>query len=144
MVLETSDRDVSLSLTIRREGVSMSRTSWRIKPEEQKQKTTELGFTPWFGAVTLGVLSVVPYYVCQSSSYERLNKFSKRDALFSAPPPKALRKLYILRCTNFCGKTDQTKDAYYMCVVNDYIPCHYGPFMKIMGMTQTLGRTVGK
>lgn len=42
MVLETSDRDGSLSLTIRREGVSTSRTAWSTRPEEQERKTTEL------------------------------------------------------------------------------------------------------
>jgi hypothetical protein len=42
MVLETSDRDGSLSLTIRREGVSTSRTSWSTRPEEQEPKITEL------------------------------------------------------------------------------------------------------
>lgn len=42
MVLETSDRDGSLSLTIRREGVSSSRTSWSTRPGEQEPKTTEL------------------------------------------------------------------------------------------------------
>ncbi|WP_197491481.1 hypothetical protein [Methylomonas methanica] len=41
MVLETSDRDGSLSLTIRREGVSKSRTSWSTKPDEREPKTTE-------------------------------------------------------------------------------------------------------
>lgn len=41
MVLETSDRDGSLSLTIRREGVSTSRTSWSTRPGEQELKTTE-------------------------------------------------------------------------------------------------------
>lgn len=41
MVLKTSDRDGSLSLTIRREGVCTSRTSWSTRPEEQEPKTTE-------------------------------------------------------------------------------------------------------
>lgn len=40
MVLKTSDRDGSLSLTIRREGVSTSRTSWSTKSGEQEPKTT--------------------------------------------------------------------------------------------------------
>lgn len=42
MVVETSDRDGSLILTIRREGVSTSRTSWSTRPEDQEQKKTEL------------------------------------------------------------------------------------------------------
>lgn len=41
MVLETSDRDGSLSLSIRREGVSTSRITWSTRPEEQEPKTTE-------------------------------------------------------------------------------------------------------
>lgn len=41
MVLETSDRDGSLSLTIRREGISTSRTSWSTRPDQQEPKTTE-------------------------------------------------------------------------------------------------------
>ncbi|GKS87866.1 hypothetical protein [Acidovorax sp. SUPP2539] len=41
MVLETSDRDGSLSLTIRREGVSTSRTAWSTRPGEQATKTIE-------------------------------------------------------------------------------------------------------
>jgi hypothetical protein len=41
MVLETSDRDGSLSLTIRREGISSSRTTWSTRPGEQEPKTTE-------------------------------------------------------------------------------------------------------
>jgi len=41
MVLETSDRDGSLSLTIRREGVNTSRTAWSTRPGEQEKKTTE-------------------------------------------------------------------------------------------------------
>lgn len=41
MVLETSDRDGSISLTIRREGVSTSLTSWSTRPGEQEPKTTE-------------------------------------------------------------------------------------------------------
>lgn len=41
MVLETSDRDGSLSLTVRRGGVSTSRVSWSTKPGEQEPKTTE-------------------------------------------------------------------------------------------------------
>lgn len=40
MVLESSDRDGSLSLTIRREGSSMSRTSWSTRPEVQELNTT--------------------------------------------------------------------------------------------------------
>lgn len=40
MVLETSDRDGSLSLAIRREGLSTSRTAWSTKPGEQETKTT--------------------------------------------------------------------------------------------------------
>ncbi len=45
MVLETSDRDGSLSLTIRREGVSPSRISWSTRPQEHEPKTTEF-YTP--------------------------------------------------------------------------------------------------
>ena len=41
MVLETSNRDGSLSLTIRREGVSKSRTTWSTTTGEQEPKTTE-------------------------------------------------------------------------------------------------------
>lgn len=41
MVLETSDRDGSLSLTIRREGASTSRTRWSTRPGEQEPTTTE-------------------------------------------------------------------------------------------------------
>lgn len=41
MVLETSDRDGSLSLTIRRKGVSTSRTSWSTRCGEQEPKTTQ-------------------------------------------------------------------------------------------------------
>ncbi|MDA8446958.1 hypothetical protein [Paracidovorax valerianellae] len=44
MVLETSDRDGSLSLTIRREGVSTSRTAWSTRPGEQETKT--IAFDP--------------------------------------------------------------------------------------------------
>lgn len=40
MVLETSDRDGSLNLTIRREGVSTSRTTWSTRPGEEDPKTT--------------------------------------------------------------------------------------------------------
>lgn len=40
MVLETSDRDGSLSLTMRREGVSTLRTSWSTRSGEQEPKTT--------------------------------------------------------------------------------------------------------
>jgi len=42
MVLETSDRDGSLSLIIRREGVSTSRISWSTRVGEQGLRTTEL------------------------------------------------------------------------------------------------------
>lgn len=41
MGLETSDRDGSLTLTIRREGVSTSRTTWSTRPGEQESTTTE-------------------------------------------------------------------------------------------------------
>ncbi len=41
MVVETSDRDGSLSLTIRREGISTSRTSWSTRPEDLEPKQTE-------------------------------------------------------------------------------------------------------
>jgi len=41
MVLETSDRDGSLSLTIRRGGVSTSGTAWSTGRGEQEPKTTE-------------------------------------------------------------------------------------------------------
>lgn len=41
MVLEASDRDGSLSLTIRRKGVSTSRTSWSTRCGEQEPKSTE-------------------------------------------------------------------------------------------------------
>lgn len=41
MVLESSDRDGSLSLTIRRDGVSSSRTTWSTRPGEQEPKTIE-------------------------------------------------------------------------------------------------------
>jgi hypothetical protein len=41
MVLEISGRDGSLSLTIRREGVSKSRTSCSTRPGEQEPKSTE-------------------------------------------------------------------------------------------------------
>ncbi len=41
MVLETSDRDGSVSLTIRREGFSTSKTVWSTKSGEQERKTTE-------------------------------------------------------------------------------------------------------
>ena len=42
MVLETSSRDGSLSLTIQREGVSASRTSWSPKPVAPEPRTTAL------------------------------------------------------------------------------------------------------
>ena len=41
VVLETSDRDGSLSLTIRRKGVGTSRTSWSTRPDDQEPKKTE-------------------------------------------------------------------------------------------------------
>lgn len=41
IVLETSDRDGSLSLIVRRDGVSTSRTTWSTRPGEQETKTTE-------------------------------------------------------------------------------------------------------
>lgn len=41
MVFESSDRDGSLSLTIRREGLSTSRTSWSPRPGQQEPKKTE-------------------------------------------------------------------------------------------------------
>jgi hypothetical protein len=41
VVLNTSDRDGSLVLTIRRSGFSTSETSWRSSPEDQGPKTTE-------------------------------------------------------------------------------------------------------
>lgn len=41
MVLETSDRDGSLNLTVRRKGVSRSQATWSNKPGEQDPRTTE-------------------------------------------------------------------------------------------------------
>lgn len=41
MVLGTSDRDGSLSLTVRRKGVSTSRTSWSTRGGEQEPRATE-------------------------------------------------------------------------------------------------------
>lgn len=41
MVLKTSDRDGSLSLTIRREGISTLRTTWSTRPGVQEKKIIE-------------------------------------------------------------------------------------------------------
>lgn len=41
IVLVTSDRDGSLSLTVRRDGTSTSRTAWSTRTGEQETKTTE-------------------------------------------------------------------------------------------------------
>ncbi|WP_290905352.1 hypothetical protein [Aquabacterium sp.] len=41
MIFETSERDGSLSLSIRREGLSLSKTTWSTSPEKQDPKITE-------------------------------------------------------------------------------------------------------